>query len=140
MLTLGQTIDALGDALGHRLEQVSMPMALATPALPLVRQPIPTHRIVTVDKLRERLGYHDVVHPLDALARTAEWLLAHPPSAEVEGRMGDPFDYVAEDRLVGWWRDARLAARPRVARRRARRRVRQLRAGGSKHARHSGTI
>jgi nucleoside-diphosphate-sugar epimerase len=111
MLTLGQTIDLLGDALGRRLEQVSMPMALATPALPLVRQFVPTHRIVTVDKMRDRLGYRDVVHPREALARTARWLLENPPSPEVEGRMGDPFDYAVEDRLVAWWRDV-LASAP----------------------------
>jgi nucleoside-diphosphate-sugar epimerase len=114
MLTLGQTIDLIGDALGHRLEQVSMPMALAAPALPLVRQFVPTHRVVTVDKMRDRLGYRDVVHPQDALARTACWLLDNPPSAEVEDRMGDPFDYEVEDRLVAWWRDV-LATAPAPA-------------------------
>jgi nucleoside-diphosphate-sugar epimerase len=140
MLTLGDTINALGDALGHRLEQVLMPKALASPALALVRQSIPTHRIVTVDKLRDRLGYRDVVHPLDALARTAEWLMQNPPSPEVEGRMGDPFDYAAEDRLVSWWREV-LASRP----------VLEWRgeapdtgygnfAPGTKHARHAGHI
>ncbi len=140
MLTLGQTIDALGDALGRRLEQVSMPMALAEPALPLVRQPMPSHRVVVVDKMRERLGYRDVVHPVDALARTAAWLVRNPPSPEVEGRMGDPFDYAAEDQLVAWWRGV-LESRPLL----------DWRgdtpdtgygnfAPGSKHARHGGRI
>lgn len=140
MLTLGRTIDAIGDALGHRLEQVSMPMALAAPALPLVRQTVPSHRVVTVDKLRDRLGYRDVVHPLDALARTARWLLANPPASDVEGRMGDPFDYAAEDRLAAWWRDV-LASKP----------VLEWRDGapdtgygnfapGSAHARHPGVL
>lgn len=140
MLTLAHTIDVLGDALGHRLEQVSMPMALAEPARPLVRQFVPTHRVLTVDKLRDRLGYRDVVTPTDALARTARWLVADPPSPEVVDRMGDPFDYDVEDQLVAWWRGV-LAGAP------------QLRwrgeepdpgygyfAPGGKHTRHGGSI
>lgn len=140
MLTLGATIDALGDALGHRLEQVSMPMALAAPALPLVRQLTPSHRVVTVDKMRDRLGYRDVVHPVDALARTAAWLVANPPDPEVEGRMGDPFDYAAEDALVAWWRGVLSSAPVPQWRDRAPEPGYGYFAPGGTHARHTGTI
>jgi nucleoside-diphosphate-sugar epimerase len=140
MLTLAHTIDIIGDALGHRLEQVSMPMSLATPALPLVRQLAPTHRVLTVDKLRDRLGYRDVVPPADALARTVRWLVDNPPSPEVEARLGDPFDYDAEDQLVAWWRSVLASAPPLRWRNGEPDPGYGYFAPGGKHARHGGTI
>ena len=110
--TLAQTIEIIASALDHPIEMVSMPYELAPVTRPLVRQLRTTHRVVSVDKLVHLLGYRDVVPAAEAIARTARWLVANPPSSEVEARLEDPFDYVAEDRLVTQWRALVAAMQP----------------------------
>ena len=114
-LTLRQVVEIIAEALDHRLEIVSMPHALALPARPLLTQPVPTHRVLDLAKLRGDLGYEDRVPPREALARTARWLVDHPPApgGMEEQVLTDPFDYAAEDRLIAAWRQA-LAAMPEV--------------------------
>ena len=61
-----------------------------------------------VSKLRNDLGYRDVVPPRDALVRTARWLVDNPPppgGTELTV-LQDPFDYAAEDQLVAAWKRA----------------------------------
>ena len=107
-LTLRQVVDIVADALGHRWEVVSMPYELAACARPLVAQPTNTHRVFDLSKLKTELGYADVVPAPDAFARTARWLIEHPPrpGGPEERNLQDPFDYAAEDRLVAAWKRA----------------------------------
>ena len=88
---------------------------LAACARPLVAQPSNTHRVFDLTKLKTELGYADVVAAPEAFARTARWLLEHPPrpGGPEERNLQDPFDYAAEDRLVTAWRQV-LAAWPNV--------------------------
>lgn len=113
VLTLRQVVETLAAALERPLEIVSMPWPLAVPARPLMMQPLPTHRIFDLAKLRSELGYRDVVAPREALARTARWLMEHPPEpgGVEETVLQDPFDYAAEDRLIAAWQKA-LASMP----------------------------
>ena len=113
VLTLRQVVEIVATALGASLEIVSMPWPLAVPARPLLAQPLPTHRVFDLGKIRSELGYRDVVAPREALARTAHWLVEHPPApgGMEETVLQDPFDYPAEDRLVAAWRAA-LATLP----------------------------
>lgn len=108
VLSLAQVAQVIAAALGHRWELVSMPWAIAWPARPLVNQPWTTHRIVSLAKLEQELGYRDVVPPREALARTARWLVANPPApgGMEELILQDPFDYAAEDALVARYRAA----------------------------------
>ena len=105
VLTIRQVVELCADALGHRLELVSMPHELAVPARPLLAQPSPTHRVLDTSLLRERLGYRDVVPAREAVRRTARWLADNPPApgAAEEVVLTDPFDYEAEDRLMDAW-------------------------------------
>ena len=54
-----------------------MPYDLAVPARPLLAQPLPTHRVLDLTRVRTDLGYRDVVparearRPHRALARRA---------------------------------------------------------------------
>ena len=114
-LTLRQVVEIIAAALGHRWEIVSMPWPLATPAKPLVGQPLTTHRLLSIAKLQRELGYRDLVAPREALARTARWLVAHPPApgGVEETVLQDPFDYRGEDALIGAWKDA-LAGMPKL--------------------------
>ena len=61
-----------------------------------------THRVSTPRKLRDRLGYRDVVPAREAVRRATRWLVENPPSAGgyEETALQDPFDYAAEDRLA----------------------------------------
>jgi nucleoside-diphosphate-sugar epimerase len=110
-LTIRQVAELITDELNHHWELVSMPADLAVPARPLLMNSRSTHRVVDTAKLRERLGYRDVVPARAAVRLTARWLVAHPPSpgGYEETALQDPFDYAAEDRLVSWWRAADAA-------------------------------
>lgn len=105
VLTLAQTVETIGEALGHPLEIVSIPYALAKPARPLIMQPLSTHRVYDLTRLRADLGYRDPVPAQEALGITARWLVDHPPErgGAEEVVLQDPFDYPAEDRLIEAW-------------------------------------
>lgn len=107
VLSLAQVVEIIAAALEHSLEIVSMPAELAVPAKPLMMQPVNTHRVLDIGKLRRQLGYRDRVTAADGLARTAHWLLEHPPEpgGMEESVLQDPFDYAAEDALVAAWRE-----------------------------------
>jgi nucleoside-diphosphate-sugar epimerase len=116
VLSVRQVVEIVAGALGHELELVSMPYDLAVPARPLLAQPLPTHRVLDLTRVRSELGYRDQVPARDAVARTARWLAEHPLArgGQEEVVLTDPFDYAAEDRLVDAWLQAR-ATLPDVA-------------------------
>jgi len=111
VLSVRQVVEIVATALGRPLEIVSMPYDLAIPARPLLTQPLPTHRVLDLTRLRHDLGYHDQVPARAALAHTARWLAEHPcePGGMEEMVLTDPFDYAAEDALIGAWQHARGA-------------------------------
>jgi hypothetical protein len=53
-------------------------------------------------KIKEQLGYRDVVPIEKALETTVNWYLEHPlpPGGEMEQNLGDPYDYEYEDRVI----------------------------------------
>lgn len=104
-LTVRQTIDVVSAQMSHSWRVVSMPWELATPACPLIMQPLTTHRLMDISKLKAQLGYADVVSPTHALAKTVRWLVANPPEPDGIEHMvlQDPFDYDAEDALIESW-------------------------------------
>lgn len=107
-LTVRQVAELLADELGHDWELIGMPADLAVPARPLVMNHRNRHRVLDLGKLRDRLGYRDVVPAREAVRRTGRWLVEHrpEPGGMEETVLEDPFDYAAEDRLVAWWRSA----------------------------------
>ncbi|HEY8215996.1 MAG TPA: NAD-dependent epimerase/dehydratase family protein [Acidimicrobiia bacterium] len=111
VLSVRQVVEIVAGALGHRFDIVSMPYDVAVPARPLLAQPLPTHRVLDLGRVRNDLGYRDVLPARQALAFTARWLADHPPppGGTEEQVLTDPFDYEAEDRLVEAWRTARPA-------------------------------
>lgn len=108
VLTVAQRIQVIAQALGETIELVNLPWVLATPARPLVMQPLTTHRVFDLTRLKVQLGYRDVVPARVGLANTAHWLAAHPPApgGTEEKVLEDPFDYAAEDRLIAAWQRA----------------------------------
>jgi nucleoside-diphosphate-sugar epimerase len=105
-LTIRQVAEIITDELDHRWELLSLPGELAVPARPLMMNHRTTHRVMDTSKLRDRLGYRDVVPARDAVRRAARWLVENPPArgGYEETALQDPFDYAAEDRLATWWR------------------------------------
>jgi hypothetical protein len=116
VLSLRQVVEVIARALGSEIEVLSMPWSLARPARPLIGQRVPTHRVYDLARLKNDLGYRDLVPPAEALARTARWLADHPPEpgGPEERVLQDPFDYAAEDALAKAWRQA-LADFPDIA-------------------------
>ncbi len=94
--------------LQHEFELVEMPFDLlpdnfrAAPTQLL----FPHHRVVDTRKIREQLGYRDLVPVETALRTTVDWYLEHPllPGGEMEQNLGDPFDYEYEDRIIDIYR------------------------------------
>jgi len=118
VLSVRQVVELVADALGHRFEIVSLPYDLATPARPLLTQPLPTHRVLDLTRVRTQLGYRDVVPAREAVGITARWLAEHRPETGgmEEKVLTDPFDYGAEDALMdGWARALATLAAPAFA-------------------------
>lgn len=119
--TQREWIKATAATMGHMFEFVDIPPAivpLGSTAIPLageyswirsgdVQTGLIRHQILSNRKVRDDLGYADVVSPLDWLRVTVEHWLAHPPLIDgANGRLGPrEFDYAAEDALLGWWDD-----------------------------------
>jgi nucleoside-diphosphate-sugar epimerase len=118
VLSVRQVVEIVAAALGHTFEIISMPYDLAVPARPLLAQPLPTHRVLDLARVRTALRYRDAVPARDALARTARWLLDNQPEAggTEEMVLTDPFDYAAEDRLVDAWLEAKRTVQPHAER------------------------
>ncbi len=115
VLSLRQSVEIIAQAVGRNIEIVSMPWELAPCTRPLVMQPLTTHRVLDISRIRADLGYRDAVAAREALARTVRWLAEHPPAPGgiEEMVLEDPFDYAAEDRLRGAW-DSAVAGMTRV--------------------------
>jgi nucleoside-diphosphate-sugar epimerase len=107
-LTIRQVAEIITDELDHQWELLSMPAEFALPARPLMMNYRTTHRVMDTAKLRERLGYRDVVPARAAVRLAARWLVDNRPErgGYEETALQDPFDYDAEDRLARWWRNA----------------------------------
>ncbi|OGO02674.1 MAG: hypothetical protein A2Y91_02840 [Chloroflexi bacterium RBG_13_54_8] len=99
----------LSEIMNHQFEFVQIPFNLLTPGFRAAptQSLFPFHRVMDVSKIKEQLGYRDVVPTRKALEMTVEWYMKNPlpPGGEVEQASGDPFDYAAEDRYIQIYKD-----------------------------------
>jgi nucleoside-diphosphate-sugar epimerase len=115
-LSIRQIIEVISGALGADLEPVSIPWEVAGPAKVLSLGGR-FHQLMDLSRLRADLSYTDVLPATEAIAHTARWYAENPPDAALEERLGDPFDYAWEDRMIqhasatlaGWQETARRA-------------------------------
>lgn len=114
-LTIRQVVEVVSEALDVRLQTVSVPWEAAGPAKVLALGGR-YHGLMDLSAVRADLGYTDVLPAVEALARTARWYAANRADAAVEERLGDPFDYAWEDRMIAHAADS-LAAWQTVGRR-----------------------
>ena len=117
-LSLAQIVELIAHTLDREIEIVNVPhqLAFAAKALALGSQ---HHTLLDLTKIRTQLAYRDIVTAEEALARTTRWYVEHPPQpgGEIEERLGDDFDYAAEDAMIGRYESvleqlATLAERP----------------------------
>ena len=97
-------VQAVSKSSGHEFETVPIPFDLlppgfrATPPQLLYRN----HWVPSIQKVKDQLGYRDLVDFEQAIERTVRWYHDHPlgAGAEEERNLGDPFDYAYEDAMI----------------------------------------
>ena len=105
--TLRQWAEIVTDFAGGELEFVGIPSLLAPSAMAEWLAPgTRPHMIVSTEKARTELGYHDVVHPLDAIRDTVDWLHRNPVTSADYPMYPAKFDYELEDKLIASWASA----------------------------------
>jgi nucleoside-diphosphate-sugar epimerase len=107
LVTVRQWVQLVSRAAGRDLEIRSLPSALPSPGLAVSAfggQESATC-VVDTSRLREDLGYADVVSVPDGLAEAVEWMVRNEAQLRERGTT-DPFDYAAEDALVAAYDEA----------------------------------
>ena len=101
-LTVRQLVEVIARRMEVSMEIVSVPNHVAVTSRALTLREDLHHWVMDIGKIKRDLGYRDLVDPVDAIGRTVDWYLRHPPSrgGEIEQRLADSFDYEAEDRLI----------------------------------------
>ncbi len=103
---LHMVAEIVADELDHQWEIVSLPREVAYPSYPMLQNHSSSHRLVDTGKIRDRLGYRDLVDPEVALRSTIRWDRdnLYGRSERLDRNLQDPFDYDAEDRLIALYR------------------------------------
>ena len=104
ILTTREWIRLVSQVLNHEFEFVEIPFNMLrhdfsnTPTQAL----FPYHRVVDVTKIKEQLGYRELVPVEKGLELSVRWLLKNPLArdGDIEKSLGDPFDYEVEDKLI----------------------------------------
>jgi nucleoside-diphosphate-sugar epimerase len=100
VLTLRQWVEVIAHTMGAEMEIVGTPDLPGHPGTAICSYLPSSHRFASTQKIRQRLGYADLVPVPEALARTVHWYLEHPVSRDVEESLQDPFDYAWEDQCL----------------------------------------
>jgi nucleoside-diphosphate-sugar epimerase len=116
--TDAERAEAIADVMSVEIEIVNYPRAAGRPAyfwgggrnLESMGQPGPPpthHKLLDSSRIREELGFTDIVGFDEAVRRTVAYYLEHPleVGGDEEARIGDPFDYAAEDAFLGALRE-----------------------------------
>ena len=111
VLTTREWIRLVAQVLDHEFEFVEIPFNMLrhdfnnTPTQAL----FPYHRVQDITKIKEQLGYREVVPVDKGMELSAKWLLENPlvRDGEIEKSLGDPFDYAVEDRLIQIYSEAK---------------------------------
>jgi nucleoside-diphosphate-sugar epimerase len=114
-----QWVSLVSEMLGHRFEPVDIPFDClppgfrCTPPQLLYRH----HCVADISKIKQQLGYRDVVPVEEALQRTVSYYMANPlaPESVPEQNLGDPFDYAYEDAFIEAWHSLRHNFKENIA-------------------------
>ena len=98
--SLRNWVELISHILHYEWELISMPFSVARPSRPYAGRSF--HWVPDIEKIKIQIGYRDQVPANEGLKRTIQWILENrpEPGGKVEQGLGDPFDYVTEDRLI----------------------------------------
>jgi nucleoside-diphosphate-sugar epimerase len=104
ILTTREWIRLVAQLMNHEFEFIEIPFNMLRTDFnhAPIHALIPYHRVVDITKIREQLGYRDVVSVEEGMELAVGWYLENPLplGGEVEKGLGDPFDYAMEDKLI----------------------------------------
>jgi nucleoside-diphosphate-sugar epimerase len=100
-LSFRQWVETLAELSGGWLDIVSVPWELASPSYAFLPR-TSAHGLLSTTKIKQMLGYSDIVNVRDAMKESVEWYLENPPTKDTR----DSFDYELEDRLTLAYRAA----------------------------------
>jgi nucleoside-diphosphate-sugar epimerase len=104
LYTERQRVELICATLGCEVELIDMPFPLAKHFWSTG----PAHGVNDDRKIREVLGYRELISAADAQVTTVNWLVEnqHLFSHEWEDQLTDTFDYAGEDQLVRVWKES----------------------------------
>ncbi len=108
VLTLHQWVEIITHTMNYQWEIICLPQAMAHPARALLLHPTSHHRVMDLSKIKNQLGYKDLLPAEEALAKTVHWYVKNQPESggEIEKRLQDPFNYPAEDQFVAAFKES----------------------------------
>lgn len=109
LLTLRQWVEIIAHTLSHEWEIVPLPDIVASQVASLVPFSGPSHhQVMDLTKIKQQLGYRDVVPVSEALPSTVRWYVEHADEVQaVEAAAERPApSYEAEDALAAIYRDS----------------------------------
>lgn len=111
--TVRQWHELVAAAAGGQIDIVSLPEELARPfhSIPRPRN----HMLLDTRRIRDELGYRDVISTRDAIQETVDHLISDPVTPTSHPNFPDRFDYESEDAFLFEYRrslDALLAIAP----------------------------
>ncbi|MFC1533951.1 NAD-dependent epimerase/dehydratase family protein [Thermodesulfobacteriota bacterium] len=100
LITVRERIELISRVMNHEWEFIDMPGSLAKPSHPYVNRLY--HSVVDITKIKNELGYRDLVPLEEGIRRTVNWYLDNPPKpgGHMEKNLRDPFDYETEDKII----------------------------------------
>ncbi|KAA9159371.1 epimerase [Amycolatopsis acidicola] len=113
LVTFRQWAELVSRAAGTDLEIRSLPAELAGPgtAVSAFGGQESACCVLDTTRLREDLGYRDVVSLRDGLGETVRWMIENEEALRRTGTT-DPFDYAAEDELMRAYQEMTRALEP----------------------------
>ena len=102
LVSIRQWAELVSEAAGRRLEIRSLPGELPSPGWHVIAfgYQATASCVLDTSRIREELGYRDVLPLREGLQETVDWMLANRAELEQNPTIVDPFDYPAEDRLL----------------------------------------
>jgi nucleoside-diphosphate-sugar epimerase len=102
LVSIRQWAELVADAAGRRLEIRSLPGEVPSPGWHVIAfgYQAAASCVLDTSRIREELGYRDVVPLREGLQETVDWMVQHRSELDANRTIVDPFDYAAEDRLL----------------------------------------
>jgi hypothetical protein len=118
LFTNREWIRLIAHEMGRELEFIEIPFDMLPDSFgdapPIIG--FPYHQVMDLTRIKDHLGYRDLVSPEEGMKKTVQWYVEHPlgPGTDLEKLLGDPFNYEAEDRLIEVYRTEAEALRKRL--------------------------